>query len=75
MKAKEVEVGKVYAVKVSGRIVPVKILGTSPYGGWSGKNMRTGRVVHIRTAGKLRGEWNKETVLREYKKKLEWYSV
>lgn len=75
MKAKEVEIGKTYAMKISGRIVPVKILGTSPYGGWSGKNLKTGRVVHIRTAGRLRGEWDKETILREYKKKLEWFNA
>ncbi|MCW5982704.1 MAG: hypothetical protein KIT09_31740 [Bryobacteraceae bacterium] len=43
-----------YVVKVSGRLAPVKILRESPYGGWVGRNERTGREVRIRSAAKLR---------------------
>jgi hypothetical protein len=57
MKKKDVELGKIYTVKVSGRIVPVRILRLSPYGGWVGQNLITTREVHIKTAGRLRGEW------------------
>jgi len=56
MRKNEVEIGKVYIVRVSGRIARVKITGESPYGGWDGKNLETGREVRIRTAGRLRGE-------------------
>lgn len=56
MKAKQVEIGKTYLVKVSGRLSAVKILDTSPYGGWIGRNKRTGHEVRIKTAGRLRRE-------------------
>jgi hypothetical protein len=42
-------------VKVSsGRIQPARLVAHSPHGGWIGRNLRTGRDVRIRTAGKLR---------------------
>ena len=56
MKKDEVEVGKVYAVKVSGAIRPVRITGVSPYGGWDATNLTTKRDVRIRSAQKLRYE-------------------
>ncbi len=56
MKKKDVETGKIYAVKVSGRVVPVKLDKESPYGGWYGTNLRTGRQIRIRTASRLRYE-------------------
>jgi hypothetical protein len=55
MKKSEVKIGGTYTVKVSGRLVPVRITGTSPYGGWVGMNTKTSREVRIRTAAKLRG--------------------
>ena len=51
---KDVEVGATYAVKVSERIVPVTITSVSVYGGWNGRNEKTGRDVRIRGAQKLR---------------------
>ena len=54
MKKSEVEVGAVYAVRVSERIVPVQIIRSSRYGGWQGRSLITGRDVRIRTAGRLR---------------------
>ena len=54
MKKKDVEIGKVYAVKVSGKVSPVKLIKESPYGGWFGRNLWTNREVRIKTAGKLR---------------------
>ena len=56
MKNNQVSIGKIYAVKVSGMITPVKLESDSPYGGWNGVNLRTGRDVRIRTAAKLRYE-------------------
>ena len=57
MLKKDVKVGKVYAVKVSGKIVPVEIMEESIYGkGWNGKNLITKRDIRIRTGGKLRVE-------------------
>lgn len=57
MKAKDVlGVGHTYIVKVSGHLVPVKLMSISPYGGWIGRNTVTGREIRIRTAGKLRRE-------------------
>lgn len=54
MKRNEVEIGNEYVVKVSGRLVSVKILRESPYGGWIGRNKETGREVRVRTAARLR---------------------
>lgn len=54
MKKNEVEVGEVYLVKVSGKLVEVKIVDESSFGGWIGRNLATGRKVRIKTAGRLR---------------------
>jgi len=58
MRKEQVSIGKVYAVKVSGKVVPVRITreASSILGGWYGTNTITGREVRIRTAGKLRRE-------------------
>lgn len=56
MKKTDVEIGKTYAAKVSGKIVPVRILRTSRHGGWVAENTRTGREVRIRSAARLRQE-------------------
>lgn len=58
MKKRDVEVGKTYWVKVSGNVVPVRLRAGSPYGGWVGVNVTTGREVRVKTAGRLRGERN-----------------
>ena len=54
MKRRDVVLGQVYAVKVRGRIQPVRLVSESPDGGWVGKNETTGRDIRIRTAAKLR---------------------
>jgi hypothetical protein len=59
MKKHEVILGQVYAVKVSGRIQPVRLVAESPYGGWVGRNEQTGREIRIRSAAKLRARLEK----------------
>src|SRR5258707_15490719 len=59
MKKHDVVLGQVYAVKVSGRIQPVRIIAESPYGGWVGRNEQTGREIRIRSAAKLRARLEK----------------
>jgi len=64
MKMKDVVIGETYMVKVSGNVVPVRILreraerfcGTRGYahGGWDAINTVTNRAVHVRTAARLR---------------------
>lgn len=56
MRKNEVQIGKTYAAKVTGKIVPVRLTGPNPYGGWTGQNLWTGREVRIRTAARLRHE-------------------
>lgn len=56
MKKKNVEIGREYVAKVSGQLCVVKILRESPYGGWEAKNLRTGRMVHIKSPQRLRYE-------------------
>ena len=55
-KSDNITIGKTYIVKVSGHLVPVRLEQVSMYGGWIGRNTRTGREVRIRTAAKLRRE-------------------
>ena len=56
MKKSEVQLGKVYNVKVSGKVQPVRLDSVSRHGGWDGTNVDTGRKIRIHTAGKLRSE-------------------
>ena len=64
MKKKDVTIGGVYMVRVSGLLSPVKVEATCLYGGWTGRNLATGREVRIRTAAKLRQPLNEEQVGR-----------
>lgn len=52
----EVQLGRVYAAKVSDRIAPVRLDRVNPYGGWDATNLRTDRLVRIKSAAKLRFE-------------------
>ncbi|HZT32788.1 MAG TPA: hypothetical protein VFA33_23070 [Bryobacteraceae bacterium] len=54
MKRCEIEVGNTYIAKVSGALAKVRITGESPYGGWVGRNLATGREIRIRSAARLR---------------------
>lgn len=54
MLKKDVVLGAIYVVKVSGHLTPVRIESVSEYGGWNGRNIRTGREIRIRSAQKLR---------------------
>jgi hypothetical protein len=54
VKKRDVTIGQMYAVKVSGQVQEVRLVSESPYGGWVGRNLRTGREVRIRSAARLR---------------------
>jgi hypothetical protein len=56
MRKADVTVGKVYIVKVSGKLARVKLTNTCRQGGWMGVNLDTNREVRIKTGGKLRRE-------------------
>jgi len=58
MTKKEIEIGKVYLAKISGRLSPVRILSFSQYNSrhWVAENVRTKRKIIIRSAAKLRAE-------------------
>jgi len=56
MRKTDVSVGKVYIVKVSGKLVPVRLLNETSRGGWMGVNLNTDREIRIKTAGRLRRE-------------------
>jgi len=55
MKKNEVRVGSAYLAKVSDKVVPVRITGTSGHGGWDAVNEATGKKVRIKSAQRLRG--------------------
>jgi hypothetical protein len=50
---KEVKLGAIYLMKVSGRPARVRVNAVSPYG-WEGRNLDTNRPVRIRSAARLR---------------------
>lgn len=54
MKKREIELDNVYAIKVSNKIQPVRILRVSQFGGWHGVNVLTGREIRIKSATKCR---------------------
>jgi hypothetical protein len=54
MKKKDVIIGGRYVVKVSGRLVPVRIISESQYGGWNAINELTRRPVRIKSPLRLR---------------------
>lgn len=66
MKAKNVHVGDVYAVKVSGKIAEVKIDFETLPRGWVGTNLATGRTVLVKTAARLRYNVTLKTAADEY---------
>lgn len=49
----QVKLNGIYFAKVSNRRVAVKILDTSPYGGWIATNLDTGRTIRIKSGGRL----------------------
>jgi len=61
MKKHEVKVGSTYLAKVSDKVVPVRITGTSGHGGWEAVNEATGKKVRIKSAQRLRGEARAKT--------------
>ncbi|HUU09034.1 MAG TPA: winged helix-turn-helix domain-containing protein [Phycisphaerae bacterium] len=63
MKKADVKVGGVYSAKVSGKVVPVRIDGESPHGGWNATNTATGKKVRIKSAQRLRGVVHKSKPL------------
>jgi hypothetical protein len=57
MLKRDVKVGSVYAVKVSGLLRPVRLdREAGALGGWYATNLSTGRPVRIHSAQKLRYE-------------------
>jgi hypothetical protein len=54
MRKAEVELGAVYAAKVSGKLTTVRIVNESTYGGWNAVNLTTKHQVRIRGAARLK---------------------
>ena len=54
MKKNEIEIGKTYMAKVTGKIVPIRIFRENPRGGWDAINTETKRTVRVKSAQRLR---------------------
>ena len=66
MKAKDVVIGGTYVVKVSDKPAKVRIASAHVSGkGWVGKNLDTGREVHIKSPQRLRAEVKPQTASGE----------
>jgi hypothetical protein len=61
MKKADVKLGGIYLAKVSGTVVPVRILGVQvyPHSGYVAESQMTGRTIHVKTAARLRMEIKK----------------
>ena len=57
MKQADVKVRALYAAKVSGKVVPIRIDAENPRGGWDATNTVTKKKVRIKSARRLRGPW------------------
>jgi hypothetical protein len=71
MKKHEVKVGGTYLAKVSDKVVPVRLTGENPHGGWDAVNEKTGKRVRIKSAQRLRGAAPKAEATDEKKAKVE----
>jgi hypothetical protein len=60
----EVKIGGVYWAKVSERIVKVRVVSESTFGGWQAVNERTGRQILIRSGRRLRGEADVSSIVK-----------
>jgi hypothetical protein len=57
MKKDQVRTGGVYIAKVSGNLVKVRIIGERAFkNGWTAENLETGRLIHVKSAQRLREE-------------------
>ncbi len=56
MKKQQVQIGQLYAAKITNKVVPVRITAEHKDGGWVGVNTQTNREVRIKTAQKLRNK-------------------
>jgi len=56
MTKKDVKINSIYVAKISGKLTYVKILSENPISGWNAENIKTGRIVRIRSGAKLRSE-------------------
>jgi len=65
MKKNEVKVGGTYLAKVSDKVVPVRIDGENPHGGWDATNEATGKKVRIKSAQRLRGAANPKAAAKD----------
>ena len=54
MKKNEVKIGDVYTVKVTNKVVQVRIDAESRYGGWDATNLATKKKVRIKSPARLR---------------------
>lgn len=61
MKKADVQIGCTYLAKVSGTVVPVRIDQVAPDKGWAATNLQTGRRIHVKSAGRLRGQVGKQS--------------
>jgi hypothetical protein len=68
MKQSEIQIGRIYAAKVSGSLAPIRIIGTFGWrsgrvhrDGFVGVNLRTGRTLRFRSAQRFRAEVTEPT--------------
>jgi hypothetical protein len=51
----QIETGSTYLARVSGKVVPLKILRKLPTGGWRALNMLSGRKIRVKSGRRLLG--------------------
>jgi len=61
MNANEIQISKVYAMKVGKNIIGIRIMGQTPDGGYNGININTDKTIHIKSPTCLCGPYNPKT--------------
>ncbi|OHB60908.1 MAG: hypothetical protein A2Y12_10205 [Planctomycetes bacterium GWF2_42_9] len=60
MKNEEIQISKIYAIKIGKNIIGVRIMSQSADGSWVGSNIKTNKQMIIKSADRFRGLFHKD---------------
>jgi hypothetical protein len=54
MRAHNVHIGDIYEIRISGKLAQVRLTATAPGGGYFASNIKTGRIIRLKSGRRLR---------------------
>lgn len=77
MLKKDVVIGKHYAIRHHGEanLSVIEILSESRYGGYNAKKLKTGRMIRVKSAAKLRAEVTINPEWKAGKSRIKWVAA